>query len=86
MHVVVASVEPELKARGSRELRRSRPARPACGMGQKFKKQGIRASHTAEVILDDVRVPGSCLLGGKEKLDERLARAREGQSTACRRR
>ena len=37
-------------------------------------KHGIRASHTAEVVLDDVRVPGRCLLGGKEKLDERLAR------------
>ena len=49
-------------------------------MGQKFKKMGIRASHTAEVILDDCRVPGRCLLGGKEKLDERLARAREGTS------
>jgi acyl-CoA dehydrogenase len=32
---------------------------------------GIRASHTAEVVLDDCRVPGRCLLGGKEKLDER---------------
>ena len=42
---------------------------------------GIRASHTAEVILDDVRIPGSCLLGGKEKLDARLARAREGKSS-----
>jgi alkylation response protein AidB-like acyl-CoA dehydrogenase len=41
---------------------------------------GIRASHTAEVVLDNVRVPGSCLLGGKDKLDERLARAREGKS------
>ena len=50
-------------------------------MGQKFKKMGIRASHTAEVILEDVRVPGSCLLGGKEKLDARLARAREGKSS-----
>ena len=50
-------------------------------MGQKFKKMGIRASHTAEVVLEDVRVPGACLLGGKEKLDARLARAREGQST-----
>ena len=38
---------------------------------------GIRASHTAEVILEDVRVPGSCLLGGKDKLDHKLARARE---------
>ena len=40
---------------------------------------GIRASHTAEVIFDDCRVPGHCLLGGKEKLDEKLARAREGK-------
>jgi len=50
-------------------------------MGQKFKKMGIRASHTAEVVFDDVRVPGHCLLGGKEKLDARLARAREGKSS-----
>ena len=47
-------------------------------MGQKFRKHGIRASHTAEVVLDDVRVPGRCLVGGKEKLDRRLARVREG--------
>jgi acyl-CoA dehydrogenase len=44
------------------------------------KKHGLRASHTADVHLDDCRVPGRCLLGGKEKLDERLARAREGES------
>ena len=30
------------------------------------------------MFLDDVRVPGRCLLGGKEKLDAKLARAREG--------
>src|SRR5208282_5070458 len=40
---------------------------------------GIRASHTAEVVLENCRVPGSCLLGGKEKLDEKLARVREGK-------
>ncbi len=51
-------------------------------MGQKFKKMGIRASHTAEVILDDCRVPGSCLLGGKDKLDEKLARVREGKRSS----
>jgi acyl-CoA dehydrogenase len=50
-------------------------------MGTKVRKHGLRASHTADVFLDDVRIPGSCLLGGKEKLDERLARAREGQSS-----
>src|SRR5690606_4094556 len=55
------------------------PGTKGLSQGQKFKKHGIRASHTAEVILDNVRVPGRCLLGGKEKLDERLARVRAGQ-------
>ena len=36
-----------------------RPAPRASSQGQKYKKHGIRASHTAEVVLDDVRVPGS---------------------------
>ena len=49
--------------------------------GTKVKKHGLRASHTADVLLDDCRIPGSCLLGGKEKLDERLARVREGKSS-----
>ncbi len=78
VHVVVASVEPELKARGHASFVVP-PGTPGLKMGQKFQKMGIRASHTAEVILDDVRVPGSCLLGGKEKLEERFARAREGK-------
>jgi alkylation response protein AidB-like acyl-CoA dehydrogenase len=80
VHVVVAAVDPELRARGHASFVVP-PGTPGLRMGQKFKKHGIRASHTAEVILDDVRVPGSCLLGGKEKLDARLARAREGKST-----
>jgi len=42
---------------------------------------GLHASHTADVFLDDVRVPGSCLLGGKERLEERLAAAREGRQS-----
>ena len=54
------------------------PGTKGLSQGQKFKKHGVRASHTAEVILDDVRVPGRCLVGGKEKLDRRLARVREG--------
>jgi alkylation response protein AidB-like acyl-CoA dehydrogenase len=51
--------------------------------GKKLKKHGLRASHTAEVFLDDVRLPGTALLGGKEKLDERLARARRGRRPAA---
>jgi alkylation response protein AidB-like acyl-CoA dehydrogenase len=50
-------------------------------MGQKYKKHGIRASHTSEVVLDDVRVPGNCLLGSKERLDAKIAKARENVKT-----
>ncbi len=77
VHVVVASVEPELKARGQAGFVIP-PGTKGLEMGTKVKKHGLRASHTADVFLDDCRVPGRCLLGGKEKLDERLARAREG--------
>ncbi len=80
IHVVVASVDRELKGRGQASFIVP-PGTPGLSQGTKFEKHGIRASHTAEVILDDCRVPGSCLLGGKEKLDERLARAREGKSS-----
>src|SRR3954452_24858 len=76
VHVVVATVDPELKSRGQASFVVP-PGTRGLSQGQKYKKHGIRASHTAEVVLDDVRVPGRCLLGGKEKLDAKLARARE---------
>ncbi|WP_433887710.1 acyl-CoA dehydrogenase family protein [Streptomyces sp. CA-111067] len=76
VHVVVAVVDPELGTKGHASFIVP-PGTPGLSQGQKFKKHGIRASHTAEVVLEDVRVPGDCLLGGKEKLDERLARAHE---------
>ncbi|MEU6712216.1 acyl-CoA dehydrogenase family protein [Nonomuraea sp. NPDC046802] len=78
VHVVVASVDPSLGTRGQASFVIP-PGTPGLSMGQKFRKHGIRASHTAEVVLDDVRIPGSCLLGGKEKLDARLARVRNGE-------
>jgi len=81
IHVVVAAVDPELKGRGQASFVIP-PNTKGLSMGQKYKKHGIKASHTAEVVLDDVRVPGRCLLGGKEKLDAKLARAREGGHSA----
>jgi alkylation response protein AidB-like acyl-CoA dehydrogenase len=77
IHVVTAVVDPELRTRGQASFVVP-PGTKGLSQGQKFHKHGIRASHTAEVVLDQVRVPGRCLLGGKEKLDARLARAREG--------
>ena len=77
IHVVTAVVDPELKARGHASFVVP-PGTKGIAQGQKFLKHGIRASHTAEVVLDGCRIPGDCLLGGREKLEERLARAREG--------
>ena len=81
VHVVVASVEPSLGGRGQASFIVPEGTK-GLRMGQKFSKMGIRASHTAEVVLEDCRVPGSCLLGGKDKLDERLARVREGKKAS----
>jgi len=79
VHVVVASVDPALGSRGQASFIVP-PGTRGLSQGQKFRKHGIRASHTAEVVLDDVRVPGHCLVGGKERLDARLARVAGGGS------
>jgi alkylation response protein AidB-like acyl-CoA dehydrogenase len=81
VHVVTASVEPELGSRGQAAFVVP-PGTPGLVGAKKLKKLGLRASHTADVFLDDVRVPGRCVLGGREKLTERLARAREGTRSA----
>lgn len=80
VHVVVATVDPSLGSRGQASFVVP-PGTKGLSQGQKYLKHGIKASHTAEVILGDVRVPGRCLLGGKEKLDAKLARARERLTT-----
>jgi acyl-CoA dehydrogenase len=80
VHVVIASVDRELGSRGHAGFVIP-PGTKGIEQGAKLLKHGIRASHTADVHLDDCRIPGSCLLGGKEKLDEKLARAREGKSS-----
>ncbi len=80
VHVVVASVDPAFGSRGQASFIIP-PGTPGLSQGQKFRKYGIRASHTAEVVLDAVRVPGRCLIGGKDRLDQRLARVREGGSS-----
>src|ERR671911_274870 len=77
VHVIIATVDRELGARGHAAFVVP-PGTKGLEQGAKVSKHGLRASHTADVHLDDCRVPGSCLLGGKEKLDEKLARVREG--------
>jgi alkylation response protein AidB-like acyl-CoA dehydrogenase len=76
--VVVATVDPDLGHRGQASFIVPKDT-PGLSQGKKEDKIGIRASQTAEVVLEDVRVPMDHLLGGKEKLDRKLERARSGQ-------
>jgi alkylation response protein AidB-like acyl-CoA dehydrogenase len=78
VHVVVAAVDPELGTRGQASFVVPKGTK-GLSQGKKEKKMGIRASHTAEVVFDDVVVPKECLLGGQEKLDAKLAKARGGE-------
>ncbi|WP_433346187.1 acyl-CoA dehydrogenase family protein [Micromonospora sp. CA-111912] len=78
VHVVTASIDPTLGSRGQAAFVVP-PGTAGLTGTRKLRKLGLRASHTADVFLDDVRVPGRCLLGGREALLERLDRARSGQ-------
>ncbi len=80
VHIVVASVHPELGTRGQASFVIG-PDTKGLAQGQKFKKHGIRASHTAEVVLDNVRLPEDAILGGREKFEARIARVKSGTST-----
>ena len=74
VHVVVATVDPELGTRGQASFVVGKGT-PGLSQGKKETKLGIRASHTAEVVLEDCRIPVENLLGGEEKLAKQ-ARAR----------
>jgi acyl-CoA dehydrogenase len=78
--VVVATVDPELGHRGQASFVVPKGT-PGLSMGKKEDKLGIRASQTAEVVLDDCRIPLDHLLGGMDKLERKLERARSGQSS-----
>jgi alkylation response protein AidB-like acyl-CoA dehydrogenase len=78
--VVVATVDPKLGHRGQASFIVPKET-PGLSQGKKEDKLGIRASQTAEVVLEDCRVPMDNLLGGLEKLEKKLERARSGEST-----
>jgi acyl-CoA dehydrogenase len=78
--VVVATVDPKLGHRGQASFVVPKGT-PGLSMGKKEDKLGIRASQTAEVVLEGCRVPLDHLLGGMDKLERKLQRARSGQSS-----
>jgi acyl-CoA dehydrogenase len=81
VHVVIATVDRELGSRGHAAFVVPMSEAKGISQGAKVSKHGLRASHTADVYLDDCRIPAGHVLGGKEKLDERLARVREGKKS-----
>src|SRR6202020_3554828 len=81
VHVVIASVDRELGSKGHAAFVVPMSEAKGISQGAKVSKHGLRASHTADVYLDDCRVPANYVLGGKEKLDERVARVREGKKS-----
>jgi acyl-CoA dehydrogenase len=76
VHVVVATIDPALGHRGQASFVVTGDA-DGFAQTRKTKKLGIRASHTAELALTECFVPDDQLLGGRERLDERLGRARD---------
>jgi acyl-CoA dehydrogenase len=76
VHVVNAVVDQELGHRGQ-ALFVVPGGTPGLQLVRKLDKLGCRASHTAELKFEGVRVPGANLLGGQDKLEHKLARARE---------
>jgi acyl-CoA dehydrogenase len=79
VNVIVATVDPELGHRGQASFVVEKGT-PGLAMGKKEDKLGIRASQTAEIVLEDCRVPLENLLGGMDKLQRKLERARSGQT------
>jgi acyl-CoA dehydrogenase len=77
VHVVVATVDPALGTRGQASFVIGKGT-PGLSQGKKETKLGIRASHTAEIVLEDCRIPVENLLGGEEKLQ----RGREGKKSS----
>ena len=78
--VVVATVDPHLGHRGQASFIVPKDTL-GLAAGKKEDKLGIRASHTGEVVLEDCRIPMEYLLGGIDKLEAKLDRARSGEST-----
>ena len=82
VHVVIASVDRALGSRGHAAFVVPMSEARGISEGSKVSEHGLRASHTADVHLDDCRVPAGYVLGGRDKLEERIARVREGKRSS----
>ena len=79
--VVVATVDPDLGHRGQASFIVTGD-NPGLKLGHKESKLGIRASQTAEIVLEDCRVPGDrAARRRREAARRKLERARSGKSS-----
>ena len=76
VHVVVATVDPEAGHRGQ-ALFIVPKGTPGLTLVRKLDKLGCRASHTGEIKFEGCRIPADNLLGGEERLNERIAKGRQ---------
>src|SRR5215467_5207744 len=81
VHVVNATVDPELGHQGQ-ALFVVPGGTPGLTLVRKLEKLGCRASHTAEITFEEVRVPADNLLGGDRRLERRLEQARSGDGSS----
>jgi acyl-CoA dehydrogenase len=78
VHVVIATVDPEAGHRGQAVFVVEKDT-PGLHMLRKLDKLGCRASHTGEIVFERCRVPERQLLGGSERLQQRIAKGRAAE-------
>jgi acyl-CoA dehydrogenase len=82
VHVVTASVEPELGSKGQALFVVPKDT-PGLELVRKLEKLGCRASHTAEISFESCRIPEENLLGGWERLERKLDEGRSGKGRSA---
>jgi acyl-CoA dehydrogenase len=80
--IVNAVVDPDLGTKGQAMfvVPKGTPGMEQVG---RLDKLGHRASHTAELSFTDCRLPGDHLLGGDDKLEHKLEKARRGEGNSA---
>ncbi|HEY2222699.1 acyl-CoA dehydrogenase family protein [Actinomycetospora sp.] len=80
--VVNAVVDPDLGTKGQAMFVVGKDA-PGMEQVRRLDKLGHRASHTAELAFTGCRIPAENLLGGEDKLNHKLEKARNGEGRSA---
>ena len=80
--IVNAVVDPELGTKGQAMFVVGKGT-PGMREVRRLDKLGHRASHTAELAFENCRIPADQLLGGEDKLEHKLEKARSGAGSSA---